>query len=359
MRSATEAIRLRPLGGLSPAEAALFAPPGKDLFASLPWFETIAADAAPPGHEACCAVLGPEAAPAMLLPVWCREGRIAGSLASPYTLEYRPLLAPDADAGAIGRSFGRSRRGKRPLRLDALDLEAPGLARWLAGCGAAGLRAETFDHFGNWHEPVRGLSFEQYLANRPGALRSTIRRKLKAAEAAARFEAIRSGVALEAGIAAFEVVYARSWKQPEPFPRFNAGFMRMLARSGLLRLGVLHAESGPIAAQYWTVSGGRAMLHKLAHDESALALSPGTVLTALMIRHLLNEDDVLELDFGRGDDPYKRNWAGLRRQRRGIVLFDMRHPAGLAHAGMMALGAGRRHLRAFAGGAARNYGQAG
>ena len=101
------------------------------------------------------------------------------------------------------------------------------------------------------------------------------------------------------------------------------------------------------------------MLHKLAHDESALALSPGTVLTALMIRHLLNEDDVLELDFGRGDDPYKRNWAGLRRQRRGIVLFDMRHPAGLAHAGMMALGAGRRHLRAFAGGAARNYGQAG
>jgi CelD/BcsL family acetyltransferase involved in cellulose biosynthesis len=43
------------------------------------------------------------------------------------------------------------------------------------------------------------------------------------------------------------------------------------------------------------------------------------VLTALMIRCLL-EEGATELDFGRGDDPYKKLWADSRRQRTGIVL---------------------------------------
>ncbi len=70
-------------------------------------------------------------------------------------------------------------------------------------------------------------------------------------------------------------------------------------------------------------------------------LSPGTVLTAWMVRALLAEG-VTQLDFGRGDDPYKRLWADARRQRKGLILARPWRPRGA-----MAL------LRQAAGGALR------
>lgn len=108
--------------------------------------------------------------------------------------------------------------------------------------------------------------------------------------------------------------------------------MRAAAGLGQLRLGVLRriACGSPIAAQYWILDHGgrRALLPKLFHDEAAREESPGTVLTAHMIRHLIETDGVRALDFRRGDDPYKRLWVAERRQRIGVVLADPRHPAG-------------------------------
>jgi CelD/BcsL family acetyltransferase involved in cellulose biosynthesis len=68
---------------------------------------------------------------------------------------------------------------------------------------------------------------------------------------------------------------------------------------------------------------------KLAHDEAFKAHSPGTVLTAMMIRHLLDNERVTRIDFGRGDDAYKQGWAVERQQRVGVVLVDPGRPAGL------------------------------
>ena len=81
---------------------------------------------------------------------------------------------------------------------------------------------------------------------------------------------------------------------------------------------------------------------KLAHAEAARAASPGTVLTALLIRHLLEEDGVQELDFGRGDDDYKRLWVGTRRQRIGLILADPLHPMGLVALARQVVGRWRR-----------------
>jgi len=52
------------------------------------------------------------------------------------------------------------------------------------------------------------------------------------------------------------------------------------------------------------------------------------VLTALMVRHLLERDRVAALDFGRGDDAYKAGWTGRRRQRIGVLLCPPWHQAG-------------------------------
>jgi CelD/BcsL family acetyltransferase involved in cellulose biosynthesis len=103
-----------------------------------------------------------------------------------------------------------------------------------------------------------------------------------------------------------------------------------MADSGWLRLGLWSVHGRPIAVQVWVVRRGGAIVLKLAHDEAFKSHSPGTVLTALIVRHLLDQEHVAEIDFGRGDDAYKQGWAACRRQRMGLLLINPLRPAGAA-----------------------------
>ncbi len=313
-----------------------------------PWFETVAAHAMPDGARPCFALAADAAGPFGMLAL-ARGPAGWQALSTPYTTLWAPLLgAPDpARTAALGRRAGVLLRRQAVTRLDALAACAPMLAPFSAGLRAAGLAVRRFDHFGNWHEPVAGLGWDAYLAARPGSLRETVRRKLArvAREPDCRFEVIAGPDRLEAGIAGYEQVYARSWKEPEPYPSFNAALMRALAPGGMLRLGLLWRGATPIAAQFWAVAYGRAIVFKLAHDEAHKPLSPGTVLTAMMLRRLLDEEHVSEIDFGRGDDPYKQLWTTRRRLRIGLLAINPRRPAGLAAFAADALGRVRRRWR--------------
>ena len=176
------------------------------------------------------------------------------------------------------------------------------------------------------------MDWAAYLLRRPGALRETIRRRLRRAEklSAARFELFSTPDQMKSATALYESVYRRSWKDAEPYPAFNVALMQATAALGMLRLGVWSIGSEPVAVQFWVVTGGTATVLKLAHDETFKAHSPGTVLTAMMLRHLLDNEHVKQIDFGRGDDVYKRGWAAQRRQRIGLLLVDPWSPAGLA-----------------------------
>ncbi|MBW4033894.1 MAG: GNAT family N-acetyltransferase [Proteobacteria bacterium] len=330
--------RLLAWSALDALTIARFAHPTADLFASHLWFDLLARTAVPPGLTPGCVVTADAA-----IPVWCRQGRVVAGLSSPYSLAFTPRLG--ATPAAAGRTFARIARRHATLRLDALDPAQPGLAPFLDAITSSGIIVQRFSHFGDWQAPVETDRFDAWLAARPGSLRSTIARKLKRARGATSFSFIDSEAGLAAGISAFEQVYAVSWKQPEPFAAFNAACMRSLADAGLLRLGVLATASGPIAAQYWAVSGGCAMLLKLAHDEAHTALSPGTVLTAQMLAAILARDRPTRLDFGRGDDPYKRLWVDQRHERIGALLINPRRPAGVLALVRGQVGALRRRLR--------------
>ena len=324
-------IHIEACADLPADAAALF---GRDEFQlGAAWFAALAATALPAGaaplwllaRAAGQAQVGQVGRVRVVLPLWRdRDGGLAG-LTTPYTSVFRPLVAADVTAtelAAAGRGFARFCRRHGPLRLDALDADWPGLAPLLAGFRAGGMPALRFAHFGNWYLDVAGLGWEAYLAGRPGELRHTIRRRLAQAgrDRGIGFGIVRGGADLAGGIAAYAAAYAQSWKAAEPWPLFPAALMRAAAAAGVLRLGLLHAGGVPVAAQLWLVAGGVATVHKLAHDERARRLSPGTVLTALMIRHLLETERVTTLDFGRGDDPYKVGWTGQRRARIGVVL---------------------------------------
>jgi hypothetical protein len=319
-----------------PADAmALLAAAGRDDFQlGAGWFRTVAAHARPEGATASFLLHRQAGRAAGLLAVWRARGGTEG-MTSPYTCIFRPLLAEGADAARAGLAFGVACRAHGTLRLDALDPDWPPLPALLAGLRRAGLVALRFDHFGNWAADIAGLDWAAYLAGRPGDLRETIRRRLARAarDPATTFEVVAGGPGLDAGIAAYEDVYARSWKGAEPFPEFTAAAMRAAAAAGVLRLGLLRQGGTPVAAQYWSVTGGTARVEKLAHDAGMKRLSPGTVLTARTICRLIAHERVTSLDFGRGDDGYKAGWTGQRRARIGVLLCPPWHPAGVAAIG--------------------------
>lgn len=323
-----------------------------DLFASRLWYDTMTAHALPADAEVLLA-----ATDAVVMPLRRDHGHIS-SLVTDYSLAWKPLIAPGADAAALrdaGASLGRVLRFGAPVLLAALDPDEAGLASLLAGLREARLVPMRFASFGNWHEPLpRGAPWEAYLAERPAALRNTIQRKLARAERRFAWEVVsQPGAALEAGIAAYGSVRAASWKPHEPFPDFDAVLLRALAQAGAVRLGVLREAAGgrAVAAQYWVIDrrghadGPRATVLKLAHDDAARSDSPGTVLTALMIRRLIDEERVGSLDFGRGDDTYKSLWVSQRRGRVGYVLADPMHPLGMAAMLRQSAGALRRWVR--------------
>ncbi|MDT7953320.1 MAG: GNAT family N-acetyltransferase [Acetobacteraceae bacterium] len=320
----------RDQGELGPEWDALFdAQPG--LQTSRAWLQASIEAALPAGTHPQLLAVSDEAGPLALVPMLAGPGRAAGSLSSPYTCLYQPLLRRGAEAQTITlREVGRHCQQWPVTRFEALDPAWPGLGMLRRSLASAGLVIRTFDHFGNWYEPITTRSWDIYLQGRPGSLRETIRRRTRAAErAGVRIDIAREGPALKNALEAYEAVYDRSWKQPEPYPRFNAALVRTLADTGVLRIGILWRGTTPIAAQYWSVTGGTATILKLAHDEHFKSLSPGTVLTAATIRRLIEADGVAELDFGRGDDPYKRNWASSRRSRIGLLALNPRTMAGM------------------------------
>jgi len=302
-----------------------------DFYATRGWYETLIAAALPAGSSACFALAHQDERLVAMIPLLRGpDGRLQ-SLTSPYTCLYRPLLVDGCD-DSTWQAVGRALAGEvRHLRLEAMPADMPGLAALRQGFRQGRRLLLGFEHFANWHEDVRGSDWAAYLAARPGALRQTIRRRTAklSADPQVRLCMLCTQSEIGPGIAAFESIYQRSWKQPEPYPRFNAACIELAARQGVLRLALLSHGEVAVAVQLWVVCGGQAQVLKLAHDEQYRAMSPGTVLTAWVIRHLLEHDCVSTLDFGRGDDPYKQGWASQRRMRVGLLLVSPWTASGL------------------------------
>ena len=100
------------------------------------------------------------------------------------------------------------------------------------------------------------------------------------------------------------------------------GLIRICADQEWLRLGVAYVNEEPVAAQLWIVSGGAALIFKLAYDEQFAKLSAGTLLTSALMQHVLDVDKVSEVDYLSGDDEYKKSWMSHRRERWGIIAFN-------------------------------------
>lgn len=164
--------------------------------------------------------------------------------------------------------------------------------------------------------PVEGRSFAEYWESRPGALRTTLKRKSGKVETTVltRFD--------PAIWAEYEAIYAASWKPTEDHPAMLRAFAEAEGASGRLRLGIARADGVTVAAQCWTVENSVAYIHKLAHLESHKQLSAGTTLSAALFRHVIDIDRVTLVDFGTGDQSYKADWMEATRPRYRIDCLN-------------------------------------
>ena len=165
---------------------------------------------------------------------------------------------------------------------------------------------------------VSGRSFDEYWGARPGALRSTLKRKEKLVRT--EIYDCFDDVAWDA----YDQIYAQSWKPDEDLPALLKQFAQQEGVEGRIRLGLAYSGDLPVAAQFWTVESGTAYIHKLAHLESHKQLSAGTTLSAALFRHAIDDDRVSTIDFGTGNDRYKADWMEHVRPRYRIDCLDPR-----------------------------------
>lgn len=234
-----------------------------------------------------------------------------------FSFTWRPL----GDDPELLEALAIDLRGKtHALALDPLpdeDGTATGLEQALRRAGWIVSR-EPCDE--NHVLPVGGRSFAEYWAQRPGKMRTTLKRKAKKVEVEilTHFEG--------AAWADYQAIYAESWKPEEERSDILETFARAEGEAGRIRLGIARAGGVPVAAQFWTVENGTAYIHKLAHVEAAKPLSAGTTLSAALFEHVIDTDGVELVDFGTGSDAYKRDWMEMNRPRYRLTALDWRQP---------------------------------
>ncbi len=265
-----------------------------------------------------------------------RNGRRVEGLANWYSFRLKPLCNQPDRAPELLAALASDLAGEAPrISLRGVPDEQGEASMFEAAFPGAGwvVMRESCDT--NHYLETGGRSFAEYLATRPGQLRTTLKRRRGRVETVVETNFSAESWAL------YEGVYARSWKPAEGSPAFLRRFAEAEGAAGRLRLGIARLGGEAIAAQFWTVENNTAFIHKLAHTDDSRPLSPGTVLSAALLEHVIDRDRVTLVDFGTGDDGYKRDWMEQQRPR---YQLDLLRPCWPGNWPAIGKGMGRRLL---------------
>lgn len=279
------------------------------------WFERLEATQARPVYA-----VAEDSSGAVVLPLR-RNGRRLESLLNWYGFTWRPLATPYGSLDSLLITLGQALSAQAThIVLDRIPDE-DGTARQLERAfGRAGWFVTRKECDTNRILSVDGRDYGTYVDGRPGALRTTLKREAKRVE-------VKLVEYFDEDIwASYDSIYAESWKPEEGDPALLRAFAQAEGAAGRIRLAVASHNGEAVAAQFWTVEDGTAYIHKLAHRESAKPLSPGTALTAVLMEHVIDRDGVKLVDFGTGDDGYKRDWMDDMRPRYRLQCWRKRDP---------------------------------
>jgi Acetyltransferase (GNAT) domain len=260
----------------------------------------------------------------------------AKGLASWYTLAFRPVFGGNDDAiirMELLQNIARKLRNQvshielSPMHEAECKMTAMAFrqAGWIAIEQVTGC---------NWTIDVADKSFAEYWATRPSQLRKTVKSKRGKANMDIQIYSDFD----EQAWRDYESVYADSWKPEEGSAQFLYEMAISEGQSGTLRLGIGSVDGTAVAAQLWTCEHARAIAHKVAHRPCASAYSAGTLLSAAMFEHVIDRDNVEQIDFGTGDSSYKSSWMDHRAPLYTLSLYNKHRVAGLMGAAKLRIG---------------------
>jgi hypothetical protein len=300
------------------------------------WFTLLEGHRAAWGGKTPLMALARDGAEFVALPMMREAGALV-PLANWYSFTWRPLgTNPPGMLEALARDL--KRQGSCVV-LSPLPDEDRSASELQKAFRAGGWWAILEQCDSNHVLPIEGRTYAEYIAGRRGQLRTTLKRKTRhvATDILTCFQLSTWQT--------YESIYESSWKPEEGASAMLRAFAEQEGAVGRLRLGIARHRGNPVAAQLWTVENGIAYIHKLAHLEEAKPLSAGTVLTAALMEHTIDRDRVTLIDFGTGDDGYKRDWMEAVRPRYRLTALDPRDPRtwlALVKARLRQLASGKR-----------------
>lgn len=270
-----------------------------------------------------------------------RQGHRASALANWYSFETGPIFSSIARPQLVEALARHLRDRYRFGAIDLAPLNDRRLAETIEPFRAAGWIALPRQASVNWTTTPSGTDWSAYLERRPSRLRNTLRRRSKSSNMRIDILSYFDNINWQS----YEKIYALSWKPVEGSPAFLRAMAEREGNAGTLRMGIASDGDEPVAAQIWLIENGAATIHKLAHIETRRGISPGTILTAAMFRHAIEEDKVERIDFGIGDDAYKADWMDERRDLYRLSLFNPFTVQGLLGVTRESLSAARAIIR--------------
>jgi hypothetical protein len=305
---------------------------GKEsVFFSKPWFENLIEHGLDEEQSILLACVIDNKQLVALLPLEPQGGNHYHSLKHLYTSLSTLLLAEENKEQIVEcLATGLSKLPLEFLQLDPVADDDANLKLLQQKLELNGYSCERHFKFYNWLHRTEGQTFADYMAARPSRVRNTVDRKMRKLKREHGYNIrLFSDKNLHQGIVDYNSVYTASWKAEEQFVEFIEGLADKLAQNSWLRLAVLYIGDVPAAAQFWFVANGRASIFKLVYDQFWKKYSPGTILTAYLMRHVIKVDRVAEIDFLTGNDAYKQEWMSLRRERYRLCCYTQAKPKNL------------------------------
>ncbi|CAA6808456.1 MAG: GNAT family N-acetyltransferase [uncultured Thiotrichaceae bacterium] len=307
----------------------LFAQSQKEsLFFSREWFEEVVTPALKDDESLLLACIVDGENVLAILPLIQRDNREWSSLCHLYSSLYTVLLATDHQQEILACLC----QGLSQLPFDYLSLEPVAeddshIISLQQMMESSGLSCTRYYRFYNWFHRVEGQTFAEYMADRPSQVRNTIARKARKLEREHGYEiCLHTGGDVQQAMADYNAAYEASWKASEQFGKLLDAMSKSLAKPGWPRLAILYIEEQPVAAQLWFVTHRKAIIFRLAHDETWKRYSPGSILTRYLMEYVIDTDKVEEIDFLVGNERYKQNWMAQRRERWGMVCVHTPKP---------------------------------
>ncbi len=249
-----------------------------------------------------------------------------------YTPQYQPIMSgrnlPEGIHGIVQGIIDQEQPCS--ITLDPLDPSANLTEELTQAFRFQGWLCVVDVAFVNWFHRIE-QGFEHYFDARSSRVKNTYIRKYKKFKklSGSRILIIDGTDNLEQYVNYYQQVYDKSWKIKEKYPEFVPNLIRILAVRGELRMGFAFHDNRPIAAHLWIVSNGVASIFKLSYDKQYAEYSPGTLVMYEMMRHVIEVDHVVEVDFLSGDDSYKSDWMSQRRDRIRLTGFNTRTSSGI------------------------------